>query len=65
MGNWRGGDSTSSSRGASSTGGVHSAEAMGKRVAAARSSGGGGLAFGQRKEKREQVELGRTARWAG
>jgi hypothetical protein len=58
-GNWRGGDSTSSSRGVSAIGGARSAAVLAKRAAAARSSGGGGLAFGWRKEKRERAQLGR------
>jgi hypothetical protein len=59
MGNRRGGVSASSSCGASATGGVRNAAAMAKPATAARSSGGGGLALGLRKEKRERPELGR------
>jgi hypothetical protein len=40
-GNWRGGDSASSSCGVSTIGGARSAAAMDKRVVVARSSGGG------------------------
>jgi hypothetical protein len=47
-----------SSRGASATGGAHNAAAMAKRATVARSSGGGGLAFGRRKEKRERASTG-------